>query len=361
MTALVVFAGGLLTLLASAFLVVRAASDLGKRLGLTPMVIGLTIVAAGTSVPELAVVGQAIAAEDTELAVGSIVGSNIANILLVLGIAATLGTIHVASRVVRTDIPVMIAASTLLLILAIDGVLGRLDSLVLFAGLIGFVTWTLRTTQRNRPTKIDDARPLKPAMSIPRAGAELVAGLALSALAARMVVGGAEDIAVSLGVPELIIGLTIVALGTSAPEIVTTLVAARQGRYDFAVGNAVGSNIFNILFVLGATGLVAPSGITVSDEVLRLDLPILVAVAIACLPVVSWDHKLSRWEGAMFVAYYGAYVTFLVLDSTGHRAADPFALVMIAFVLPLTVITLATAVYRQRHHRRPDGQGASTD
>ena len=180
---------------------------------------------------------------------------------------------------------------------------------------------------------------------------ELVAGIAVLAVAARFVVSGAEEIARSLGVPELIVGLTIVALGTSAPEIVTTLVAAFQGRRDLAVGNAVGSNIFNILLVLGAAGMLAPSGIAVSDDALQLDLPILLAAAVACLPIVAWDHTLNRWEGAIFVAYYLAYLTFLVLDATGHRAKDPFALIMIGFVVPLTIITAATVIHRQRRHR----------
>jgi cation:H+ antiporter len=370
MSALAEFTGGLLALLIAGHLVVRAASMLGARFGLSPMVIGLTIVAAGTSAPELAVVGQAIAADDTELAVGSIIGSNIANVLLVLGIVALLGTIHVTSRVVRIDIPVMIAASTLFLLFALDGTLGRVDGIILFGGLVLFVTWTLRATRR-RPERPDpevsnEAAPSEAgddpsSGSIPRAVAELIAGIAVLAVAARFVVSGAEEIAGSLGVPELIVGLTIVALGTSAPEIVTTLVAAFQGRRDLAVGNAVGSNIFNILLVLGAAGMLAPSGIAVSDDALQLDLPILLAAAVACLPIVAWDYTLNRWEGAIFVAYYLAYLTFLVLDATGHRAKDPFALIMIGFVVPLTIITAATVIHRQRRHRTAAPRGARPD
>ena len=361
MTAVAEFTGGLLALLLAGHLVVRAASALGARLGLSPMVIGLTIVAAGTSAPELAVVGQAIAVDDTELAVGSIIGSNIANVLLVLGIASLLGAIHVTSRVVRIDIPVMIAASALFLLFALDGTLGRVDGVILFGGLVLFVTWTLQATRR-RPNRGDveastralsggatDAAPAGP--SLARVIVELVGGIAVLAVAARFVVSGAEEIARSLGVPELIVGLTIVALGTSAPEIVTTLVAAFQGRRDLAVGNAVGSNIFNILLVLGVAGMLAPSGISVSEDALQLDLPILLAAAIACLPIVAWDHTLNRWEGAIFVSYYAAYLVFLVLDATGHRAKDPFALIMLGFVLPLTIITAATVVLRKRRQR----------
>jgi cation:H+ antiporter len=165
-------------------------------------------------------------------------------------------------------------------------------------------------------------------------------------------VSGAEDIASSLGVPELIIGLTIVALGTSAPEIVTTIIAALKGQRDLAVGNAVGSNIFNILLVLGATTTLAPNGINIGTDAIELDLPIMVAAAVACLPLVFWDNKLDRWEGAVFVGYYLAYLSFLVLDATGHRASDPFAVVMVAFVMPLTVLTVGIGIVRQRRSGR---------
>lgn len=152
--------------------------------------------------------------------------------------------------------------------------------------------------------------------------------------------------------PELIVGLTIVALGTSAPEIITTLIAALKGRRDLAVGNAVGSNIFNILLVLGSSSALASGGIRISSDALKLDLPILLAAAVACLPMVFWDHRLDRWEGGVFVGYYVAYIIFLVLDGTGHRASDPFAFVLLAFVTPLAVLTAGVAIRRQRSHSK---------
>jgi cation:H+ antiporter len=341
--AVMAFAAGLGLLLGAGHLVVRSASNLGLRLGLTPNVIGLTILAAGTSAPELAVVFQAVAADDAELAVGSVIGSNIANVLLVLGLAALMGAITVTSRLVRIDIPVMVVASGLLLVFALDGRLGRLEGLILVLGLVVFTAWTLRVTRSG-------GEPLSVGGRLPRHIAELLAGIILLAVAARLVVRGAEDIATSLGVPELIIGLTIVALGTSAPEIVTTLVAAARGQRDLAVGNAVGSNIYNILLVLGLAATATPAGIAVSNDAATLDLPIMTAAAFACLPLVAWDRRLARWEGAVFVSYYAAYLLFLVLDATGHRAKEPFALIMMAFVLPLTIITLATVIHR-RHAR----------
>lgn len=354
MTAALTFAVGLTALLAAAKLIVRAASDLGAALGLGPMVVGLTIVAVGTSTPELAVVGQAVAADDTALAVGSVIGSNVANILLVLGLAACMGTMHVASRVVRFDVPVMLAASVALILFALDGTVGRIDGIALLAGLAAFVTWTI--VQTRRETEVDQHSPgtdhppkhWSPAIAL----AAFAVGVAAVGGAARVVVAGAEGVAAALGVPELIVGLTIVALGTSAPEIVTTLVAARAGNHDLAVGNAVGSNIFNIMLVLGSIGAITPSGLAISEDALRLDLPVMAAAALACLPVLAWDHALRRWEGALFVSYYAAYLLFLVLDATGHRAAHPFAVVMGAFVVPLSIVTLSTVAIRRRATRR---------
>jgi cation:H+ antiporter len=147
-------------------------------------------------------------------------------------------------------------------------------------------------------------------------------------------------------VSDLVIGLTVVAIGTSAPELATSVVAALRGERDIAVGNVVGSNIFNILCVLGLTGIVAPSGLAVSDDALRLDLPIMLAVAIACLPVFFNGYELKRWEGAVFALYYVAYVTFLVLDQTGSGLRDPFAVAMVGFVLPLTALTLGVVAVR---------------
>ena len=358
LSATLVFILGLVGLLIGGHLVVDGAARLGVRLGLTPTVIGLTIVAAGTSAPELAVVLQSVSTGDTPLAMGSIIGSNIANVLLVLGLAAAMGAIMVENRIVRVDIPIMILASSTLLILALDRRLSRLDGLVLFTALVVFVGWTVRASRTGREAIGGDAgadtsaedddgegpgRPRRLAIDL----GVLLLGIAALALAARYVVSGAEDIATTLGVPDLIIGLTIVALGTSAPEIVTTVIAAMAGQRDLAVGNAVGSNIFNILLVLGLGSMVV-DGLPISADALELDLPIMLAAAVACLPMVFWDNRIDRWEGAVFVGYYIAYLIFLVLDATGHRASDPFAFVILFFVIPLNVLTIAVIVRRQR-------------
>lgn len=356
--AAVTFIVGLFGLLISGHFVVSAASAIGRRFGLTPMVVGLTIVAAGTSAPELAVVLGAVVADDTELAVGSVIGSNIANILLVLGLAAAFGAIKVTTRVVRVDIPIMITASAAFLLMSIDGKLSRLDGIILFSGLVIFIGWTLRAAPKEPAPELlapggelaedaDLGGPSTP-VDLLRDVAILAAAIIGLAIASRWVVSGAEQLATSLGIPELIVGLTIVALGTSAPEIVTTLIAALNGRRDLAVGNAVGSNIFNILLVLGASTVIASDGIAIGSDALKLDLPILLAAAVACLPMVFWDGKLDRWEGMVFVGYYIAYLIFLVLDATGNRASDPFALVLVGFVMPLTAVTVVVVVLRQR-------------
>lgn len=358
MIATVSFIGGLVGLLVAGHIVVEGSSRLGRLFGLPETVVGLTIVAAGTSAPELAVVLQSVVADDTDLAVGSIIGSNIANVLLVLGLAACFGTIRVTNRVVSVDIPIMIGASAALLTLTLDGNLDRIDGVVLFAALVVFVTWTLRSNHDPGRGAAESAASTDGstvsgtdgsfATAIASSAGRLIVGIVGLAVAARFVVSGAERIAVELGVPELIVGLTVVALGTSAPEIVTTVIAAVQGRRELAVGNAVGSNIFNILLVLGLSTAVAPGGIAVDRDAVQLDLPIMVAAAIACLPMVLWDRKFDRWEGIVFVAYYVAYLAFLALDATGSPLSQPFSIVMVGFVAPLTVITVIVVVLRQR-------------
>lgn len=370
MSAYLVLLGGLAALLVAGHLLVSGSVLIGRRFGLTPTVIGLTIVAAGTSAPELAVFARAIQADDTELAVGSVVGSNIANVLLVLGLVAALGTVRLARRVVRIDVPVMITASVLLLLFALDGLISPGESAVLVTGVVIFIAFTVRSRRSDRPsassppasstdehTAGGSHRPI-----VLGKGVGLVAAGAVGlVLAADQVVAGAEQLAVDLGVPELIVGLTVVALGTSAPEIVTSLVAAARGQRDLAVGNAVGSNIFNILLVMGLSGLFARPGIALSAEIVSIDLPIMVAAAVACLPVLFWDHKLDRWEGLVFLSYYAAYTVFLILTATDHGATGTYVAAMIWFVAPITALAVATIVLRDRRSRHAPRSRAGTD
>lgn len=351
------FVLGVAALVVGAEVLVRGASAVAVRTGLSPVVVGLTVVAFGTSTPELAVSVGAALRDEAGLAVGNVVGSNIFNILGVLGLSAIVGGgLVVAQKIVRIDVPIMVGVSVLLLLMSLDNRVGRLEGIVLFAGIVAYTVWTVRASRTETAevsAEYDEAigpptRPVWADIGL------IVVGIALLVVGAEFMVGAASDIARSFGVSDLVIGLTVVAVGTSAPELATSVVAALRGERDIAVGNAVGSNIFNILGVLGISSILAPGGLAISDDALRLDLPIMVAVAVACLPVFFNGYELKRWEGAMFALYYVAYVAFLVLDQTGSGLRDPFAVVMGVFVLPLTVITLVVVGVRAwRAHRTP--------
>ena len=342
-SAVVVLVIGLVLLLVGGETVVRGASSLGRRLGLTPLVVGLTIVAFGTSAPELAVSVLAVRRGEADLAVGNVIGSNIANILLVLGVATLFGTLVVASRAVRSDIPVMIGASLLFVALSLDGSLGRVDGIVLLVCLVVFVIWTVRVSRAETAGIESD----EVVLSLPVALGMAAGGIAVLVFAAQLVVSGASDLAESLGVPQLVVGLTVVALGTSAPEVATTAVAAMRGERDIAVGNVVGSNIFNLLMVLGTSAAVADTGVAVADDALTLDVPVMVATAVACLPIIARGHDLRRWEGAVFLFFYAAYLTFLVLDATDSRLENAVAAFTLGIAAPLTVVTVATLWWRE--------------
>lgn len=351
------FALGVAALVLGAEVLVRGASAIAVRTGLSPVVVGLTVVAFGTSTPELAVSVGAALRDEAGLAVGNVVGSNIFNILGVLGLSAMVGGgLVVAQKIVRIDVPIMVGVSVLLLVLSLDNRIGRVEGIVLFAGIVAYTVWTVRASRHESAevaAEYDEAVP-PPTRPVFVDVAMVVGGIALLVLGADWMVGAASDIARGFGVSDLVIGLTVVAVGTSAPELATSVVAAVRGERDIAVGNAVGSNIFNILCVLGLTGILAPGGLPISEDALRLDMPVMVAVAVACLPVFFNGYLLSKWEGAVFVAYYVAYVAFLVLDQTGSGLRDPFAIVMGVFVMPLTVLTLAVVAMRAwRAHRAP--------
>jgi cation:H+ antiporter len=351
---LIVF--GLLLLLAGGEVLVRGAARLAALFGVAPLVIGLTVVALGTSAPELAVVLQSALAGGAELAIGNVVGSCIFNVLFVLGLTAILLPVVVSARLVRLEVPLMIAASVLLWVFGLDGVLGRLDGLILFAGLIAYIFWTIRQT-RKESTRFQGQfeGTIETRAGVAGNGAVrqvavqfglVLLGLVLLVLGSRLLVKGSVDIAEALGVSKLMIGLTILAVGTSLPEIVTSILATARGHSEIAVGNVVGSNIFNILAVLGLASLVAPRGIEVSTEALRLDIPVMIAVAAACLPIFFTQYRIDRWEGYLFFGYYLAYTAYLILHATHSDREHTFAVVMLAIVVPLTAITLAIGVLR---------------
>jgi len=354
---LLAFAGGLVLLGLGAELLVRGASRLAAALGIPPIVIGLTVVAFGTSAPELAVSLKSALSGQADIALGNVIGSNILNVLLILGASALIVPLVVHAQLVRLDVPLLIAASVAALLMALDGRIGRLEGLLLFAGAVAYTGFLIRQSRReNAAVQAEYAAQYAPRGASLLTNALLVlAGLGLLVAGSRLLVTAAVAFARSLGVSELIVGLTIVAAGTSLPEIATSILAAARGERDIAVGNVVGSNLFNILIVLGLTALVSPDGVAVAPGALDFDLPVMVAVAVACLPIFFTGHLIARWEGGLFLGYYLAYTSYLVLDAAGHDALPMFSAVMSAFVLPLTALTVAVAVGRALRQRRRAG------
>jgi cation:H+ antiporter len=343
---------GLVLLIVGAELLVRNASRLAISLGISPLVVGLTVVAFGTSAPELAITLQSTLRGVPDLALGNVVGSNIANVLLVLGIAAVTRPLIVAPQIIRMDVPVMIGASVLLLALAADQQISRLDGAILVTGLLLYTIFTIQQSRKSSARlQAEFAEEYGPARR-QSAWAMLIqlalitVGLVLLTMGAQMLVDSAVIFAEYLGISELIIGLTVVAVGTSLPEIATSVVASLRDERDIALGNVVGSCIFNILSVLGLTGLIAPHGIHVPAAALAFDLPVMLAVAIACLPIAFNGYAILRWEGMLFLGYYAAYTLYLVLSATQHGALPLFDDVMLLFVIPLTVITLLVIFMR---------------
>jgi len=350
---------GFVLLVAGGELLVRGGSGLGRSLGLSPLVVGLTVVAFATSAPELAVSLDATLSGSPGLAVGNVVGSNITNVLLVLGLSALVLPVVVRRQLVRLDVPVVIALSVLVLVLMLDGTVGRLDGVVLVALLVGYVGSTVVVGRRAGaqavpPTAAPDEgpapapRPLTDVLLV-------VGGVVLLVLGARLLVGAATDIATSLGVSDLVIGLTVVAVGTSLPELATSVIAAVRGEQEMAIGNVVGSNVFNLTAVLGLTATIAPDGVPVDAAALRFDVPVMVVTAIALLPVVFTGLTIARWEAAVFLAFYVAYVAYLLLAAADHDAVPAFSAVMLGFVAPLTVLTLGVLVAHEVRRRRDAG------
>ncbi|MGD8327911.1 MAG: calcium/sodium antiporter [Acidobacteriota bacterium] len=360
LTSLGLFAAGLVLLLLGAELLVRGASRLAVIFGLSPLVVGLTVVAWGTGSPELAVAVKAALAGRADLAVGNVVGSNIANILLIIGFTALVVPLKVSERVVRLDVPLMIGVSVLTLVFAFNGTLSTLEGLIFVALLTGYTSWTVRASRREqRAVALEyerefgekQAKALGGWQNVLLYAALVIAGLALLVTGSDWLVAGASAIAAALGFSELIVGLTIVALGTSLPELATSAVAAARGERDIAVGNAVGSNIFNLLAVLGITAVVSPGGIPVAEAALSIDIPIMIAVAVACLPVFFRGYLIDRWNGALFIALYIGYIAHLVLQGTEHSASSGFTGIMFFFVMPLVLLTLALIAWQGWRHR----------
>ncbi len=341
---------GLVVLVGGGELLVRGASGLAARWGLSPLVVGLTVVAIGTSAPEFAVTVGAVLRDESDLAVGNVVGSNIANVLLVLGLAAIVLPLAVKRQLVRFDVPVMIVLSIVFLVCAFDGVISTTDAMLLLALWLIHTASTIVLSRREAESSnegSDEASTPKVLTCL----LLLFAGIALLVVGANQLVTGAVNIATSLGVDGLVIGLTVVAVGTSLPELVTSLVAAIRGERDIAIGNVVGSCIANIGLVLAVPAFFANGGISVAPAAISLDIPLMVAAALAVLPIVFTGFTVQRWEGALFVALYLAYTAYLVLNATAHDALTGFSQTMVFLVLPLIALTVVATVIYDLHRR----------
>ncbi|WP_322512824.1 calcium/sodium antiporter [Chloroflexus sp.] len=339
------FVAGIVLLVLGADLLVRGAASFAASLGVSPLIIGLTVVAIGTSSPEIAVSLQAAFNGQGAITLGNIVGSNIANIMLILGVAAMFGPLPVDRQIFRRDLPVMIGASLLTLLLALDRVLSRTDGAILLIGLIAYlwVMWPRDAhSDQLHPNRSHHhhwrVRVLQVAM--------MVGGLALLVLGANWLVNGAVTFATWFGVSELIIGLTIVAVGTSLPEIATSVIAGFRGERDIAVGNVIGSNVLNLLFVLALTMLLSPQPIAVPEETVWLDLPVMVGATLICVPIFITRRMVSQREGSLLLVYYLSYTLYLILSASGSEKLPVYSTVVGLLLIPLTAVLLVVRALR---------------
>lgn len=362
---------GLVLLVGGGELLVRGASSLAARLGLSPLVIGLTVVSVATSSPELAVTIGATLDGQPDLAVGNVVGSNIANVLLILGISALVLPLSVREQLVRFDVPFLVVLSGLLLVLALDGGLSTLEGVVLLTAMVVHTALTVVISRRKTRAarsegdsgeRTDDGSAGKPPARLLVSLLLVLGGVGLLVVGADQLVTGAVSVAEALGVSGLVVGLTVVAVGTSLPELAASVIAAVKGERDLAVGNVVGSCIANIGLVLGLPAVISSGGLPVPGAALALDIPLMLAASVALLPVVLTDFCVARWEGALFIALYAAYVGYVVLDAINHDALEGFTLVMVVFVLPLVLVTLVSTVVFEagvRRGRREEAEARS--
>ncbi len=344
---------GLAALVLGAESLVRGAGRLATTLGVSPLVVGLTVVAFGTSAPEVAVSVNAALSGSTDIAVGNVVGSNIFNILFILGISALITPLVVHAQIIRQEIPILIGSCLMLFAFSADDRITAVESILLLLTLAAYTVFLIIQSRKESQEIMDEyaAENLKQS----RWDSPVYVQIGLIAIGLVLLVQGSEwlvDAAVifarHMGVSDIVIGLTIVAAGTSMPEVATSVMAAFKGERDIAVGNVVGSNTFNILGGLGITGLIAPAGIVVPPSLMNFDLWVMLAVCFACIPVFISGREIARWEGAVFLGYYIAYVAYLILASKAHDAIGAYSSVMMSFVIPITLITLVAVMIRRQ-------------
>ncbi|KKL01602.1 calcium/sodium antiporter [Rheinheimera mesophila] len=345
---------GLVLLVVGADLLVKGAARLAGSFGIPALVIGLTVVAFGTSAPELAVSVKAAYSGQAELAIANVVGSNIFNVLFILGAAAMISPLIISRQLIRQDVPIMVLISVVALLMTLDGNITRLEAGVLFAGLLGYTWFLFRQGKAKGADTVDEEVEAMLKAKVPAWQNVLlvIGGLILLVLGARWLVESAVEIARAWGVNEAVIGLTIVAAGTSLPEVVTSIVATVRGERDIAVGNVVGSNIFNILCVLGLSGLVSPVPLLAGAQMAMVDIPVMVGVALLCVPLFFIGSVLNRIEGLLFMLLYVAYTWYLVAMALKEAYLPELQQGILYGLLPLVVLYVVASFIHDRLKNR---------
>lgn len=311
------FVVGLVILVVGAEFLIRGAVRLARRFGVSPFVIGLTLVGFGTSAPELVVNLSAAASGATDLAVGNVVGSNIANVGLILGLAAVIRPLAAHLRLLKVEIPILLGVSLLFWFLSVDRDVSRLDGILFLVGFVGMMVLMVRAARGEAPeVKAEIGSQTAEYAAAPwAAGLYVVIGLGGLVGGAELMVRAAVDLATGLGVSQAVIGLTVLAVGTSLPELAATASAAYRGHSDIAVGNVVGSNLFNVLLILGTTAVIRP--LPVADSIARVDLPVMVGFAVLLAAVIGNGLRVHRWEGGVLLVAYTGYVGWQAVTAGG--------------------------------------------
>ncbi|MDA0676688.1 MAG: sodium:calcium antiporter [Chloroflexi bacterium] len=351
---ILLFLVGLVLLVVGAEGLVRGATRLGRLAGLSPLVVGLTIVSFATTAPEASVSIVASAQGRSGLAVGNVLGSNIFNILVVAGAAATIIAIPVTNITIRKDLPMLIIGTGVVYLFALNRSIVEWEGAVLLLALAGFITFSVlqsrRTSRATRESMVERTR----RAALIEMGGGLVfagAGAALLILGSRLFVESASGIASALGVSELIIGLTIVSMGTSAPELTTALVAALRKQPKLAIGNAVGASVINMLGVIGGSALVSGGGLSVPEDSIRLDFPMALSVGLVVLSIAILGGKAGRRDGIFMLCFYSVYLIALISITISASMLTPASFVAIGFVLPASFIVAAFLVIRSRRSK----------
>ena len=313
---ILLFVVGLVLLYFGAEFLVAGSSAVALRLGVAPLIVGLTVVAFGTSAPELLVCLTAAFTGSDDISVGNIVGSNIANIALILGVASLIRPLEVHVQAVRREFPVMVVAAIMMVLVCLDGRITRIEGAILAIGMVFYLLYAFVAAKRGgedgeaaQLEELEDIEVDESEQGSARDYAKIAGGMFGLAGGAWLMVESARSLAQDFGIPELVIGITVVAFGTSLPELATSIVAAYRDESDISVGNVIGSNIFNIFLVLGLSSVVAP--IAVGEAAIDFDLWIMLGVAIGIWPILRTGHKINRFEDVLMLLFYAGYVTFL--------------------------------------------------